>query len=59
MQRNARKTVHAGLLLGVLALSGCAGLVNPVPIGGQHRTAQQKHAQKRESGAEKFFSEVI
>ena len=47
------------LFVGTLLLSGCAGLVNPVPVAGTHQTAQQKSAQKHQSGVETFLSEVI
>ena len=56
MKKYIRGTLLATL---VFSLAGCASLVNPVPIAGQHRTAQQKYAQKHENGAEKFLSEVI
>lgn len=55
-----KKYIHIAVLSAlVVSMAGCASLVNPVPIAGQHRTAQQKYAQKHENGAEKFLSEVI
>lgn len=43
----------------VMALSGCANLTNPVPVAGHQQTAQQKSAQKHQSGVQTFLSEVI
>lgn len=54
-----KKIVYFSLFMSVLALSGCAGLTNPVPIAGQPQTAQQKYAQKHQNGVETFLSEVI
>ena len=53
-----RKIVFA-LVVSVCGLSGCANLVNPVPVAGRQQTAKQKNAQKHQNGAETFLSEVI
>lgn len=55
-----KKYIRSALLVTlVFSLAGRASLTNPVPVAGQHRTAQQKSAQQHESGVEKFLSEVI
>ncbi|MBU2839161.1 hypothetical protein HF670_06195 [Acidithiobacillus thiooxidans] len=54
-----RKVGYFVLSIFVVALSGCANMTNPVPVAGQHRTAQQKYAKKHQNGVETFLSEVI